>query len=150
MALRALQICLAGIDCGYGMLLLAGYGRSAWHGAVWQQPGLVLIAFSVLPASVLAVRFAAPAAIGQFACAFLGRQLLHNGPWPELRLSAALSMILALAIVGVAVFRGVLEVTREAYGETEHQDDRLGPDFTEKEADLKVAASGGGRNQLWF
>lgn len=150
MALRVLQICLAGMDCVYGMLLLAGYGRSAWHVTAWQQPGLALIVFSVLPASVLAVRFPAPAAIGQFACAFLGRQLLYNGPWPDLRLYGALSMTAAVAIVAVAVFRGVLEVTREAYGEAEHQDDRYVPEISEDEAELKVAAAGGGRNQLWF
>lgn len=151
MALRALQICLAGMDCVYGMLLLAGYGRSAWQVTAWQQTALALIVFSVLPASVLAVRFPAPAAIGQFACAFLGRQLLHNGPWPDLRLYAALSMALGVAMVAVAVFRGVVEVTREAYGETEHQDDRYAPELTpEAEGDLKVAAAGGGRNQLWF
>ncbi len=145
MALRVLQICLAGIDCVYGMLLLAGNGRTAWH-----EPALALIVFSVLPASVLAVRFPAPAAIGQFACAFLGRQFLHNGPWPDLRLYAALSMTLAVAIAGVAVVRGVVEITREAYGEAQHQDDRYVPERTEDEADLKVAAAGGARNQLWF
>jgi hypothetical protein len=150
MALRALQIFLAGIDCVYGLLLLAGYGRSTWQVTAWQQPALALIVFSVLPASVLAMRFAAPAAVGQFACAFLGRQLLHNGPWPDLQLYGALSMTLAVAIVTVAVIRGVVEVTREAYGETEHQDDRYVPDHAENEADLKVAAAGGGRNQLWF
>ncbi|HEX3660977.1 MAG TPA: hypothetical protein VHU89_06075 [Acidobacteriaceae bacterium] len=150
MALRVLQICLAGIDCAYGMLLVAGYGRSAWHMAGWQQPALALIVFSVLPASVLSVRLSTPAAIGQFACAFLGRQLLHNGPWPDLRLVAALSMTLAVAMVAVAVFRGVVEITREAYGETEHQDDRYIPEVNENEADLKVATAGGARNQLWF
>lgn len=150
MALRVLQICLAMVDCAYGMLLLAGYGRSAWHVTVWQQPALALIVFSVLPASVLAVRFPAPAAIGQFACAFLGRQLLYTGPWPDLRLYGALSMTLAVAIVAVAVFRGVLEVTREAYGEAEHQDDRYVPEVAENDAELKVAAAGGTRNQLWF
>jgi hypothetical protein len=145
MALRVLQICLAGIDCAFGMLLLAGYGRGAWH-----EPALALIVFSVLPASVLAVHFPTPAAIGQFACAFLGRQFLHNGPWPDLRLYGSLSMTLAVAIVGVAVIRGVVEITREAYGETEHQDDQYAPVLGEKEADLKVAAAGGARNQLWF
>ena len=58
---------------------------------------------------------------------------------------------LGVAMVAVAVFRGVVEVTREAYGETEHQDDRYAPELTpEAEGDLKVAAAGGGRNQLWF
>lgn len=150
MALRVLQICVAGMDCGYGVLLLAGYGRSGWHLTAWHQPALALIIFSVLPASVLAVRFPAPAALGQFACAFLGRQLLHNGPWPDLRLFGALSMTLALAIVTVAICRGVVEITREAYGETEHQDDRYVPEVGENEADLKVAAAAGARNQLWF
>lgn len=145
MVLRALQICLAGMDCVYGMLLLAGFGRGAWH-----QPALALIVLSVLPASVLAVRFPVPAAIGQFACAFLGRQFLHNGPWPDLRLYGALSMTLAVAIVALAVFRGVVEITREAYGEAEHQDDRYVPELTEEPGDLKVAAAGGARNQLWF
>jgi hypothetical protein len=149
MALRALQICLAGIDCVYGMLLL-GHGRSAWHGTAGYQPALALIAFSVLPAGILSVRFPVPAAILQFACAFLGRQLLHNGPWPDLRLYGALSMTLAVAMVAVAVTRGVVEITREAYGESDHQDDRYVPDLTENEADLKVAAAGGARNQLWF
>jgi hypothetical protein len=145
MMLRALQICLAGIDCLYGMLLLAGLGRHAWH-----QAALALIVLSVLPASVLAVRFPVQAAIGQFACAFLGKQFLHNGPWPDLRLYAALSMTLALAIVALAVFRGVLEITREAYGETEHQDDLCVPELAGNETELKVAAAGGARNQLWF
>lgn len=145
MALRALQIALSGMDCVFGMLLLAGFGRSAWH-----EPALALIVFSVLPASVLAVHFPVPAAIGQFACAFLGRQFLYNGPWPDLRLYAALSMTAAVAIVAVAVFRGVVEITREAYGETEHQDDRHVPEPGENEADLKVVAAGGGRNHLWF
>ena len=145
MALRVLQSCLAGIDCAYGMLLLAGYGRGAWH-----QPTLALIVLSVLPASVLAVRFPVPAAVGQFACAFLGRQFLHNGPWPDLRLYAAFSMTLVAAIVAVAVFRGVLEITREAYGETQHQDDRYVQEVAQDEADLKAATAGGARNQLWF
>jgi len=145
MALRVLQICLSGMDCAYGMLLLAGYGHSAWH-----QPALALIVFSVLPASVLAVRFPVPAAIGQFACAFLGRQFLYNGPWPDLRLSAALSMTLGLAIAGMAVLRGVVEITREAYGEKEQQDDRYASGDAEEQRDLKVAAAGGGRNHLWF
>lgn len=145
MALRVLQIGLAGMDCAYGMLLLAGYGHSALH-----DPALALMVFSVLPASVLAVRFPVPAAIGQFTCAFLGRQLLHNGPWPDLRLCAALSMTLAVAGVAVAVFRGIVEITREAYGETEHEDDRHVPELSEKDAELKVAAAGGSRNQLWF
>ena len=150
MALRVLQICLAGVDCVYGMLLLAGYGRSAWHLTAWHEPAVALIVFSVLPASVLAVRFPAPAAIGQFACAFLGREFLYNGPWPDLRLYAALSMLLAVGIVAMAVARGVVEITREAYGEAEHQDDRYVPQRTEDDAELKVAAAGGARNQLWF
>jgi len=145
MALRVLQIGLAAMDCGYGLLLLAGYGRGAWH-----EFALALIVFSVLPASVLAARTPVPAAIGQFACAFLGRQLLHNGPWPDLRLYAALSMTLAVALVAVAVVRGVVEITREAYGEIEHQDDRHVPDSGEERGELKVAAAGGARNQLWF
>ncbi|HEY1807243.1 MAG TPA: hypothetical protein VGG42_01715 [Acidobacteriaceae bacterium] len=149
MALRVLKVCLAGIDCVYGMLLLE-HGHSVWHGAAGYQPALALIAFSVLPAGVLAVRFPAPAAILQFACALLGRQLLHNGPWPDLRLYGALSMTLAIAMVAVEVTRGVVEITREAYGESEHQDDRYVPELTENEADLKVAAAGGARNQLWF
>jgi hypothetical protein len=142
---RALQICLAGLDVLYGMLLLAGYGRSGGH-----QAAVVLIVFSVLPAGVLSLRFPAPAAIGQFACAFLGRQLLHNGPWPDLRLYGALSMTLALAIVTAAILRGVVEITREAYGATDHQDDRYVPEIREHEAEGKIAAAAGARNQLWF
>jgi len=145
MLLRVLQICLAGIDCAYGMLLLAGYGRGSWH-----QTAVALIALSILPAGVLSVRFPAPAAIGQFAFAFLGRQLLHNGPWPDLRLYAALSMTLAVAIVALAVVRGVVEITREAYGEADHQDDRYAPETPGEPGDLKVAAAGGARNHLWF
>lgn len=145
MALRVLQFSLAGIDCAYGMLMLAGYGRGSWH-----RLALALIVLSVLPGGILAARFPAPAAIGQFACAFLGRQLLHNGPWPDLQLYAALSMTLAVAIVAVAVVRGVVEITREAYGEAEHQDDRYVQGNPEEQGELKVAAAGGARNQLWF
>lgn len=145
MALRVLQICLTGIDCAYGMLLLAGFGRGAWH-----HPALALIVLTVLPASVLAVRFPVRSAIGQFACAFLGRQLLHTGPWPDLRLYAAISMTLAVALVAVAVVRGVVEITREAYGEADHQDDRHVPEASGPESELKVAGAGSARNQLWF
>lgn len=150
MALRVLPICLAGMDCAYGMLLMAGYGRSAWHLTGSHQPALALIVLSVLPASVLAVRYPVPSAIGQFACAFLGRQMLHNGPWPDLQLYAAFSMTLAVALVAVAVIRGVVEITREAYGETEHQDDRYIAKDPEQQGELKAAAAGGARNQLWF
>lgn len=149
MALRVLQICLAAVDSACGALLLAEYGRSAWN-LSGSQPAVALIVLSVLPASVLAVRFPVPSAIGQFACAFLGRQMLHNGPWPDLQLYAALSMTLAVALVAVAVARGVVEITREAYGEAEHQDDRYVPGSSEEQQDLKVAAAGGARNHLWF
>lgn len=150
MALRMLQVGLGGLDCTYGMLLLALYGRDVWHLGGWHWLAVGLIVASVLPASVLSVRFPVPAGIGQFACAFLGRQMLHHGPWPDVELYAALSMTLAVALVGIAVVRGVVEITREAYGEAEQQDDRCAAEGSGEAGELNAAAAGGARNQLWF
>lgn len=150
MALRALQYGLAGMDCLYGGLLLMHYAHGLRPGGSWPALPLLLIAVPVLPAAVLSLRSPLVAGVVQFAAAFVGRQLLHNGPWPGLRLAAALSMTWGLALLIVVVFRGIVEVTHEAYGEADHQDDRHQPALAEEPGELKVAAAGGSRNQLWF
>lgn len=151
MALRVLQYGLAGIDCLYGILLVLGYRHAVAPGGAWPELPVLLIAFSVLPAGVLALRSPLLAGLAQFAFAFLGKQLLHGGPWPDLRFCAALSMTWSLAMLVVVVFRGIVEVTHEAYGEAEHQDDRHVAEFPMKEEPGELqAAVGGARNQLWF
>lgn len=148
MALRALQYGLAGIDCLYGVLLVVHYAHGLRAGGPWPELPLLLICLSVLPAGALALRSPMVAGLLQFACAFLGRELLQNWPNPGLRLCAALSMSWCLAMLVVVVFRGIVEVTLEAYGEAEHQDDRHAAEV--ETGELKAAAAGGARNQLWF
>ena len=85
---------------------------------------LLLVAGSVFPLAVLAVRFPLVAGIAQFSTAFIGNQLLHESPWPDLRICSSASMALALAVLFVAVLRGILEITQEAFGEAEEPDEQ--------------------------
>ena len=127
MTLRALQLALAIGNCLYGALLLQMYGRPAFHAPLWppslDQQVLWLVAISVLPVAALGLRFPLLAGIFQFSCAFLGSQILHDAPFPDLRLISSISMTIALVALVLAVFRGILQVTREAFGEAEDQDD---------------------------
>jgi hypothetical protein len=72
----------------------------------------------------MAVRFPLVAGIAQFSTAFIGNQLLHEAPLRDLRACSSASMALALALLFVAVLRGILEVTQEAFGEAEEQDEQ--------------------------
>jgi hypothetical protein len=73
---------------------------------------------------VLAFRFPLVAGIAQFSVAFIGNQLLHEAPFPSLRAFSSASMTLALALLSAVVFRGILEITQEAFGEAEDTDDK--------------------------
>jgi hypothetical protein len=64
------------------------------------------------------------AGIAQFSSAFIGNQMLHDAPLPDLRAFSSASMVLALAIIFIAVLRGILEITQEAYGEVEDRDEK--------------------------
>ena len=126
--IRFLQNVLAVSNCFFGLLLLWLYGPLLFHTHPWppslEQQVLLLVAGSVLPIAVLALRFPLVAGIAQFSTAFIGNQLLHEAPLPDLRLCSSVSMTIAFAILFVAVFRGVLEITQEAFGEAEDQDDK--------------------------
>jgi hypothetical protein len=128
MSLRLLQNVLAASNCLFGLLLLGLYGPALLHGRVWppslEQQSLLLVAGFVLPLAVLAVRFPLVAGIAQFSTAFIGNQLLHEAPLPDLRACSSASMVLALALLFVAVFRGILEITQEAFGEAEDTDEK--------------------------
>ncbi|HEX4310872.1 MAG TPA: hypothetical protein VHZ25_12645 [Acidobacteriaceae bacterium] len=128
MSVRLLQNIFAGGNCVFGSLLLAMYGPTLLHARAWppslEQQVLLLVTASVLPLAILAVRFPLVAGIAQFSSAFIGNQMLHDAPLPDLRAFSSASMAIALAILFVAVFRGILEITQEAYGEVEDQDEK--------------------------
>ncbi len=127
MSVRLLQILVAAGNCLFGLLLLAIYGPALLHGHAWpaslEHQVLVLVAGSVLPLAVLAVRFPVVAGMAQFSAAYIGNQLLHEAPLRVLREFSRVSMGIALAILFLAVFRGILEITQEAFGETEESDE---------------------------
>lgn len=128
MSVRLLQNIVAGSNCLYGLVLAALYGPTLLHSRAWpptlEQQALLLVAVSVLPLALLAVRFPLVAGIAQFATAFIGNQLLHEAPLPDLRAFSALSMMIALVILFVAVFRGILKITQEAFGQAEDPDEK--------------------------
>ncbi len=128
MVLRRVHTFLIGGNCFLGLLLLGLYGPILLHTRAWPpslvQEALLLVAASVLPLAVLSVRYPLAAGIAQFSTAYIGNQLLHAAPLPELRLFSSISMMLALLILLVAVFRGIFEITQEALGEVEHQDEK--------------------------
>jgi hypothetical protein len=127
MTLRTLQLALSIGNCLYGGLLLDLYARSAFRSPFWppalDQQVLLLVAISILPIALIGLRFPLIAGILEFSCAFLGNQLLHDAPYPDLRLISSISMAIAIVILGLAVLRGILQVTREAFGESEEQEE---------------------------
>jgi Na+/phosphate symporter len=128
MGVRILQNVLLAGNCLFGLLLLVLYGPPLLHTRAWppslEQEVLLLVAGSVFPLAVLAVRFPLVAGITQFSTAFIGNQLLHEAPLPDLRVCSSASMALALALLFVAVLRGILEITQEAFGEAEEPDEQ--------------------------
>ena len=123
MSLRLLQILLALGNCCYGAFLMLQYGPVFRQSYAWplslDQDVILLIGMSVLPIALLSLRFPIVAGILEFACAFIGLQLLHSDPLPHLTHYANVTMIMAAAVLAVAVLRGVTEVTYEAF----HQKD---------------------------
>jgi Na+/phosphate symporter len=132
MGVRVVQSVLLAGNCLFGLLLLVLYGPPLLHTRAWppslEQEVLLLVAGSVFPLAVLAVRFPLVAGIAQFSTAFIGNQLLHEAPLPDLRICSSASMALALALLFVAVLRGILEITQEAFGEAEEQDEQQAAD----------------------
>jgi Na+/phosphate symporter len=132
MGVRVVQSVLLAGNCLFGLLLLVLYGPPLLHTRAWppslEQEVLLLVAGSVFPLAVLAVRFPLVAGIAQFSTAFIGNQLLHEAPLPDLRMCSSASMALALALLFVAVLRGILEITQEAFGEAEEQDEQQAAD----------------------
>lgn len=128
MGLRVLQVLLAVGNCLYGGLLLTRYGQPALHPGAWppalEQQVVLLVAISVLPTALVGLRFPLIAGIVEFASGFIGRQLLHEAPLADLRTFAGISMAVGFAILAVAVLRGIVDVTREAFGEAEDQDEK--------------------------
>jgi Na+/phosphate symporter len=128
MGVRILQNVLLAGNCLFGLLLLVLYGPPLLHTRAWppslEQEVLLVVAGSVFPLAVLAVRFPLVAGITQFSTAFIGNQLLHESPLPDLRVCSSASMALALALLFVAVLRGILEITQEAFGEAEEPDEQ--------------------------
>lgn len=128
MVLRVLQILLAIGNCGYGVLLLQKYGNVAMQIHSWpltmSQDVILLIAVAVLPSGVVALRFPVVAGIFEFACAFIGLQLLHDKSLVQLKYYSHVTMFLAAGILILAVFRGVSEVTHEAFHKPEEKQRR--------------------------
>ncbi len=126
MVLRRVHTVLIAGNCFLGALLLGLYGPILLHTRAWppslEQQALLLVASSVLPLAVLAVRFPLVAGIAQFSTAYIGNQLLHDAPLPDLRVFSSVSMVAALVILLVALFRGILEITQEAFGEVPDQE----------------------------
>ncbi len=118
MGLRILQILLAAGNCVYGILLFGQY-QNAFEMQKWppapDQLAVLLIALTVLPLAIVGLRFPLFAGIFEFACAFIGRQLAHNASPPALMNLAHDSMAIALAMLGLATLRGIIETTREAF-----------------------------------
>jgi hypothetical protein len=132
MSVRLLQNGLAVGNCLFGLLLLALYGPALIHTRAWppglEQQVLLLVVGAVVPLAILAIRFPLVAGIAQFSTAFIGNQLLHESPLHGLRAFSSASMTIALAILFVAVFVGILEITQEAFGEIEDQDEKRAAD----------------------
>jgi hypothetical protein len=128
MNVRLLQTMVAAGNCLFGLLLLAIYGPALLHSHAWPpslgQQVLVLVAGSALPLAVLAVRFPVVGGMAQFSAAYIGNQLLHEAPLHVLREFSCVSMGIALAILFLAVFRCILEITQEAFGEAEDSDEQ--------------------------
>lgn len=128
MSLRILETVVVSGDCFYGALLFSAYGREAFHPPVGlpaaDLQALWLVAIMVLPIAVLGLRYTLAAGILEFATAFVGNQMLHNAPFPDLRLVSSISMTIALAVLGLTVFNGILQVTREAFGEAKDPDEQ--------------------------
>ncbi len=127
MSVRLLQNVLGVSNSVFGLMLLALYGPALLHLRGWPlslgQEVLLLVAGSMLPLAVVALRFPLIGGMAQFSTAYIGNQLLHEAPLRMLRDFSAVSMSIALAIVLVAVFRGILEITQEAFGEIEDADE---------------------------
>ncbi len=128
MSVRLLQILVTAGNCLFGLLLLAIYGPALLHSHAWppslEQQVLILVAGSALPLAVLALRLPVLGGLAQFAAAYIGNQLLHEAPLRVLREFSCISMGIALAILFLAVFRGILEITQEAFGEAEDPDEQ--------------------------
>lgn len=111
----------------FGVVMLSLYGPALVQTRAWpldlRQEVLVLVAGSILPLAILAFRFPLIAGIAQFSTAFIGNQLLHEAPLARLRDLSTVSMGLALAMLFIAVFRGILEITQEAFGESEEAEE---------------------------
>lgn len=112
----------------YGAQLVSVYARAALWPSIWpttlDQQVVWLVALSVLPLAVLGLWRPLMAGILEFATAFLGNQMLHDAPYPGLRLVSSISMAVALVILGLVVFSGIVQVTREAFGEAEDLDEQ--------------------------
>lgn len=128
MTLRILQLVLGVGNCLYGAVLLELYGSTALRVPLWppslDQQVLWMVALTVLPVAAVGLRYPLAAGILEFAFAFVGSQLLHDATWPDLRLVASISMTIAFILLGLTLIRGIVEVTREAFGEAEDQDER--------------------------
>ncbi len=128
MSVRLLQNAVGAGNCLFGLILLALYGPALLHIRAWPlglgQEVLLLVAGSVLPLAVVALRFPLIGGMGQFATAYIGNQLLHEAPLRVLRDFSSVSMAIALAIVLIAVFQGILEITQEAFGEIDDTDEQ--------------------------
>lgn len=116
MGLRMLQILLALGNCVYGILLLSQFGYAAlgWPLAL-HQIVVLLIGVSVLPLALIGLRFPVAAGLLEFACAFIGKQLGHDGGQSQLLHDSTVSMGISMAILAIAVLRGVVQTTREAF-----------------------------------
>ncbi|HUB19782.1 MAG TPA: hypothetical protein VL990_14165 [Acidobacteriaceae bacterium] len=127
MSVRLLQVAFAAGNCLFGVVMLSLYGPALVQTRAWpldlRQEVLVLVAGSILPLAILAFRFPLIAGIAQFSTAFIGNQLLHEAPLARLRDLSTVSMGLALAMLFIAVFRGILEITQEAFGESEEAEE---------------------------
>jgi len=128
MGLRVFQKVLGVANCAYGVLLLSRFGRPLLHLAAWpptlEQQVILLVAGSVLPIGLIGLRFPLFAGIAEFACAYIGNQMLHEAPLTDLRFFSTISMAAGFTILAFAVFHGILEVTREAFGQTEDTDEK--------------------------
>ena len=128
MRIRRLQNACTTGNCVFGLVLLALYGPALLHSQAWppslMQQVLLLIAGSALPLAVVALRFPLVGAMAQFTTAYLGNQLVHEAPLRTLRDFSSVSMSIALVILFVAVFRGILEITQEAFGEADDTDEQ--------------------------
>jgi hypothetical protein len=126
MSVRSLQFVFGIGDCLFALILLALYAPALLHSRLWpptlEEQVLLLVAGSALPLALVALRHPVAGGMAQFAAAYLGNQLLHEAPLPFLRAFSWASMLAALAILLLAVFRGILEVTQEAFGEPQEQE----------------------------